>query len=87
MATILVVDDEASIRKLVEAYLAEGYTALRGRRVHGLAVFRRYPPDLVILDIMLPGMDGLEVLQQIAAIEAYVLLLTSRSEELTGSSA
>lgn len=84
MATILVVDDEENIRKLVEAYLvAEGYTVhCAADGAQALALFRRYPPDLVILDIMLPGIDGLEVLQQIRReSEAYVLLLTSRSEE------
>ncbi len=84
MATILVVDDEDNIRKLVEAYLtAEGYTVhCAADGVQAVALFRRFSPDLVVLDIMLPGMDGLEVLQQIRReSEAYVLLLTSRSEE------
>ena len=85
MAAILVVDDEASIRNVVEAYLkAEGntvYTAEDG--VQGLALFRRYKPDLVILDIMLPGMDGLEVLQHIRRESAvYVLMLTAKSDEM-----
>ncbi|MBI5959274.1 MAG: response regulator transcription factor [Chloroflexi bacterium] len=84
MAAVLIVDDEENIRKLVEAYLtAEGYTVHSAADgVQGLAAFRRYHPDLVILDIMLPGMDGLDVLQQIRReSDAYVLLLTSRSEE------
>jgi two-component system alkaline phosphatase synthesis response regulator PhoP len=84
MAAILIVDDEENIRNLLEAYLTrEGYTVyLAPDGVQGLAAFRRYHPDLVVLDIMLPGMDGLDVLQQIRReSEAYVLLLTSRSEE------
>jgi two-component system alkaline phosphatase synthesis response regulator PhoP len=84
MAGILLVDDEENLRKLVEAYLtAEGYAVYcAADGVQGLASFRRYHPDLVILDIMLPRMDGLEVLQQIRReSDAYVLLLTSRSEE------
>lgn len=84
MTTILVVDDEANIRNLVKAYLeAEGYTVhLAEDGPGGLAAFRRYHPDLVVLDIMLPGMDGLAVLQNIRReSEAYVLLLTARSEE------
>jgi two-component system alkaline phosphatase synthesis response regulator PhoP len=85
MAAILVIDDEASIRNIVEAYLkAEGntvYTAEDGLK--GLALFRRHKPDLVILDIMLPEMDGLEVLQHIRRESAvYVLLLTARSDEM-----
>jgi two-component system alkaline phosphatase synthesis response regulator PhoP len=84
MTTILVVDDEASIHDVVSAYLkAEGYavhSAMDGPQA--LATFRRFKPDLVILDVMLPGMDGLEVLQQIRRESAvFVLLLTARSEE------
>ncbi len=84
MTTILVVDDEANIRNLVKAYLeAEGYSVhTAGDGEQALAAFRRYRPDLVVLDVMLPGMDGLEVLQHIRReSEAYVLLLTARSEE------
>ncbi len=81
---ILVVDDEASIRNLVRAYLeAEGYTVHTAEDgIQGLAAFRRYQPELVVLDVMLPGMDGFEVLQQIRReSEAYVLMLTAKSEE------
>lgn len=84
MAVILVIDDEENILNVVEAYLkAEGNTVHLARDgPQGLAAFRRYQPDLVILDIMLPGMDGLEVLQQIRRIsDVYVLLLTAKSEE------
>ena len=85
MATILVIDDEEPIRGIVEAYLkAEGNTVyLAEDGVQGLALFRRHKPDLIILDIMLPGMDGLEVLQQIRRESAvYVLLLTAKSDEM-----
>jgi DNA-binding response OmpR family regulator len=64
---ILVIDDEPSIQNVVTAYLrAEGYeynTADDGPS--GLKAFRAFKPDLVVLDIMLPGMDGIEVLSQI----------------------
>ena len=68
----------------MNAYLtAEGctlYTAADGPQ--GLARFRLYHPDLVILDIMLPGMDGLEVSQHIRReSEACVMMLTAKSEE------
>ncbi|KAB2856190.1 MAG: response regulator, partial [Anaerolineae bacterium] len=85
MTTILAIDDEDSILRLVEAYLvAEGYT------VHtapdgpaGLAAFRRHKPDLIILDVMLPGLNGLDVLQQIRReSDVYVLMLTAKSEEV-----
>jgi two-component system, OmpR family, alkaline phosphatase synthesis response regulator PhoP len=84
MPTILVIDDEMSIQKLVEAYLlAEGYTVhIAGDGRAGWQMFREVQPDLVILDIMLPGIDGLDLLRQIRAeSDVYVLMLTAKSEE------
>jgi two-component system alkaline phosphatase synthesis response regulator PhoP len=82
---ILVVEDEASISNLVVSYLRkEGYevfTAADGPA--GLKAARAVKPDLIVLDIMLPGMDGLEVLAQIRReANHYVILLTARSEEV-----
>ncbi len=84
MPKILVVDDEASIVKLVSAYLEpEGYevhTAADGPS--GLKAARAYKPDVVLLDVMLPGMDGLELLSRLRReSDAYVILLTARTEE------
>lgn len=84
-AKILLIDDEPSILNLVSAYLrSEGYeykTAEDGPA--GLKVFKSFKPDLVILDIMLPGMDGIEVLSQIRReSDAYVIMLTAKSEEV-----
>ncbi len=84
MATILVIDDEESILNVVEAYLkADGNTVYVARDgVQGLAAFRRYTPELVILDIMLPQMDGIEVLQHIRSeSDVYIMMLTAKSEE------
>lgn len=84
MTTILVVDDEENIRNIVCAYLeGEGYTIYSAKDgSEGLATFRRFHPDLVVLDVMLPGLNGLEVLQQIRReSDVYVLLLTARTEE------
>ncbi len=83
-AKILVVDDEPSILNLVTSYLkAEGYEVFTAS--DGLAAIKAakaYHPDLVILDIMLPGMDGLEVLTHLRRdSNAYVILLTARTEE------
>jgi two-component system alkaline phosphatase synthesis response regulator PhoP len=81
---ILIIDDEISIRKVVSAYLeAEGFTVYTAEDGQGaLALFRRYRPGVVVLDIMLPGMDGLEVLQHIRReSNVYVLMLTAKSEE------
>lgn len=83
-AKILVVDDEPSIMKLVTAYLeAEGFdyqSAVDG--LQALKAVRSYQPDVVILDIMLPEMDGLEVLSHLRReSDAYVIMLTAKSEE------
>jgi two-component system alkaline phosphatase synthesis response regulator PhoP len=84
MPDILIIDDEENIQNLVEAYLqADGFTVHKAADGHaGLAAFRRHQPDLIILDIMLPGIDGLELLQQIRReSDVYVLMLTAKSEE------
>jgi two-component system, OmpR family, alkaline phosphatase synthesis response regulator PhoP len=82
---ILVVDDEASIVTNVRAYLErEGYavhTAEDGPSA--LKAARTFAPDLVILDVMLPGMDGLEVLRRLRQdSQVYVLMLTAKSDEM-----
>ncbi|GAB4534905.1 MAG: response regulator transcription factor [Anaerolineales bacterium] len=83
-ATILVVDDEPSILKLVTSYLEkEGYrvyTAADGRAA--LKAAHAYKPDLIVLDIMLPGMDGIEVLTHLRReSDVYVIMLTAKTEE------
>lgn len=81
---ILVIDDEPSILNLVSAYLVkEGYQVLTAADgPGGLALARAEKPDLVVLDVMLPGMDGIELLTRLRReSDAYVILLTARSEE------
>ena len=83
-AKILVIDDEPGILNVVTAYLrSEGYdfrTASDGDE--GLKAIHAYQPDLIVLDVMLPGMDGIEVLSQLRReSNAYVIMLTARSEE------
>jgi len=83
-AKILVVDDEQNILDIVKAYLVkEGYTVTTAADgPSALKAARQVHPDLVVLDLMLPEMDGLEVLQHLRReSEVYVLMLTARSEE------
>jgi len=84
MPKILVVDDEPSILNLVTSYLkAEGYevfTASDG--LAALKAAKAFRPDMIVLDIMLPGLDGLEVLSRLRReSDVYVILLTARTEE------
>jgi two-component system, OmpR family, alkaline phosphatase synthesis response regulator PhoP len=84
-AKVLVVDDEENILNLVNAYLSkEGYevfTASDGPG--GLKASRAYKPDVIVLDIMLPGMDGMEVLSHLRReSDVYVILLTAKTEEI-----
>lgn len=81
---ILVVDDEASITDLVSAYLRpEGYDVqIASDGTSGLQAARTFKPDLVVLDVMLPGMDGIEVLTRLRReSDVYVILLTAKTEE------
>ena len=84
MTKILVIDDEPSIVNLINAYLKpEGYevfTASDGNA--GIKAARSFKPDLIILDLMLPGMDGLELLTRLRReSNVYVILLTAKTEE------
>jgi two-component system, OmpR family, alkaline phosphatase synthesis response regulator PhoP len=83
--TILLVDDEPQLTQLVRSYLErEGFrvvVAFDGRAA--LDIARRESPELVVLDLMLPEIDGLEVCRQLRQFsDAYVLMLTARSEEV-----
>ena len=83
-AAILVIDDEPNILNLVSAYLkAEGYTVhTAADGPTGLKLARQINPHLIVLDIMLPGLDGLDLLQEIRRdSNVYVIMLTARSEE------
>ena len=84
MTTVLVVDDEPTIREIVARYLErEGYRTLEaadGNRAREL--LERDPPDLVVLDVMLPGTDGLELCRWIRSRSRLpVIMLTARGEE------
>ncbi|WP_129668708.1 response regulator transcription factor [Phytoactinopolyspora endophytica] len=82
---VLVVDDEAKIRMLVRAYLeADGFAVTEAADgTGGLRAALDEKPDLVILDVMLPGLDGFEVMRRLRKTsDVPVILLTARDEEL-----
>jgi DNA-binding response OmpR family regulator len=82
--TVLVVDDEEAIAEAVRARLeSEGYRVLvAGDGPQAIRVNAEQHPDLVVLDLMLPGMDGLEVCKEIQRERwTPVLMLTARTEE------
>lgn len=86
MATLLIVDDEPQVRKLLETLLQyEGYHTLSvGSGEEALALVAEQPPDLVLLDIMMPGMDGFEVANQLkgnpATANIPIIMLSALSE-------
>ncbi len=84
MHTILVVDDQAGIRSLLwEVFRGEGYrvvTAANG--VEALAKWKEQGPDLVLLDLKMPGLDGLDVLRRVAGDQRQVpvIMMTAYGE-------
>ena len=82
---ILVVDDEPSIREVVSLYLEQmGFDAtVVGDGQSALDLLQSDPPDLLILDVMLPGVDGYEITRQVRATSRIpIILLTARKDEI-----
>jgi DNA-binding response OmpR family regulator len=82
--TILVVDDEPSIREVVSIYLERaGYqVVVADDGQAALEALERQPPDLVVLDLMLPEVDGLEITRRLRATgDIPIIMLTARREE------
>lgn len=85
MATILLVDDEAPIRDLIRAYLVrEGYTVVEAADGHtALKAHETNQIDVIVLDLMIPGIDGIEVCRRIrAASDVYIIMVTARADEV-----
>ena len=85
MRRVLVVDDEPHIRTVLRGYLeAEGFAVSEAADGEAaISQVRQYAPDLMLLDVMLPGIDGLEVLRRVRTFgDVYVILVTARSEEV-----
>jgi DNA-binding response OmpR family regulator len=83
--SVLLVDDEQPILDLVRGYLErKGWHVLTASDgVDGVDAVRREQPDVVVLDLMLPGVDGVEVCRQIRTFSsAFVVMLTAKSEEI-----
>jgi two-component system, OmpR family, response regulator MprA len=81
MQRILIIEDEAEIAGYLRRGLTfEGFTvAIAADGPAGLAAARENPPDLVVLDLMLPGLDGLEVARRLRAVsEVPIIILTAR---------
>ena len=81
--TLLIMEDDSNIRELLRLYLEqEGYTietATDG--AEGMRAFKRIHPDLVLLDVMMPQMDGWQVIKEIrASSKTPVIMLTAKSE-------
>jgi DNA-binding response OmpR family regulator len=85
MTRVLIVDDEAPILELVRGYLErEGMDVIEAADGWvGLELIRERTPDVIVLDVMLPGIDGFEVLRRAREFsDAYVIMLSARAEEI-----
>jgi DNA-binding response OmpR family regulator len=85
MARILLVEDDASVREAVTLALeAEGHqVAVAGTGPEGLERWRALRPDLVLLDVMLPGADGFEVCREVRRTDQVpIIMLTARSDAI-----
>ena len=82
---MLVVDDEAMIRRLARSYLeADGFAVAEAATgEEALERAEHFQPDLVLLDVMLPGIDGIEVLRRLRTrSDVYVILVTAKADEI-----
>ena len=83
MLKILLVDDDPNIRQLVNLYLQkEGFEVMMADRGdEALKMFKASPPNLILLDIMLPGMDGWQVCREVRKISNIpIIMLTAKDE-------
>lgn len=81
---VLVIDDEKALARMVANYMERAGYATRVEHTgpDGLAAVRSWQPDVVILDLGLPGLDGMEVCRQLRTFsDAYVIMLTARDDE------
>ena len=84
MTSVLVVEDEVKIARLVRDYLTEaGFAVLEATDGPGaIAMARREKPDMIVMDLGLPGLDGLDVTRELRRTsDVPIIMLTARSEE------
>lgn len=82
---VLVVEDEAAIRRVVVSYLQQdGFDVIESADgIDAVARARAEAPDVIVLDLGLPGLDGIEVCRRLRTFtDAYVIMLTARSDEV-----
>ena len=85
MTTVLIVDDEPNLVELLRGYLErESFlVASASDGPSAIDAARSVAPDVIVLDLMLPGFDGFEVCRRLRQFtDAYVLMLTARGEEI-----
>ena len=84
MASILIIEDEVELVKVIQSYLEKSGYEVRSasRGDFGLSTWEKMKPDLVILDLNLPGMDGLDVAREIRKkSDTPIIMMTARVEE------
>lgn len=85
---VLLVEDDDEIAELIELYCKQESFEIRrtNNGIAALQLFEKILPQVIVLDLMLPGLDGLEVCQRIRALnggkDPYILMLTARGEEI-----
>lgn len=84
MKTVLIVEDHSRVALLIQSYLRrDGYnTLLAFDGLQAIKSFEKNNPDLLILDIMLPGLSGLEIVEKVRKVSSVpIIMLTAKSEE------
>ncbi len=82
---VLVVDDEVALAEIISSYFKkDGFEVLASHNgLDAVKVARDFQPDFIVLDLMLPGLDGVEVCKEIRKFsDAYIIMLTARDEEI-----
>lgn len=85
MTTVLLVEDNSQIRNILKSYLERDHFDIleTGAGNSAVAIARESTPDVILLDLGLPDLDGLEVMRQIRIFsDAFIIVISARSEEV-----